>query len=150
MESYTISNKKEFMAKFLKSDLFDLFEVREIILHTAFKMILDGKRNKDYFCETDETAASDYLTWHEMRKYVYELIQGNKPPSYFKIVLSADSQKTSSLSEDVSTFYLNVQFKDNVITCSTGSSYKNFTLDQSADKIWDKSISDFLFQHHFI
>ena len=150
MQVYDISNNREFMSKLLKSDLFDSFEVREILLHTAFKMILDGKRNTDYFDSSDETWGSQYLTWGEMRRYVYELIQGQKSPTYFKIVLATNHEKTMLLSQDASAFNLNIQFKENHITCSTGTSYKLFTLDQSVDKIWDKQIETFLFQYHFI
>lgn len=150
MQAYDISNNKEFMAKLLKSDLFDNFEVREVILHTAFKMILEGMRNQDYFDTQNEITMDLYLTWGEMRKYIYELMQGSKLPTYFKIILATNSEKTSLLSQDASTFYLNIQFKENHITCSTGTSYKLFTLDKSADKIWDKQIEEFLFHHHFI
>ena len=150
MQSYDISNKKEFMLKLLKSDLFDNFEVREVILHTAFKMVLDGKRNKDYFNISDETSYSLYLTWGEIRKYVYELIQGIKSPTYFKIVLATNDEKTSTLSPDASAFYLNIIFKENLMICSTGTSYKTFMLDQSADKLWESHIKDFLFHYHFI
>lgn len=150
MQSYDISNKKEFMSKLLKSDLFDTFEVREVILHTAFKMMLDGKRNADYFDREDPLFNTIYLSWHEMRKYVYELIQGTTLPTYFKIILGTNAEKTVALSQDISTFYLNIQFKENNIICSTGVSYKHFSLDQSADTLWDKHIKEFLFHHHFI
>lgn len=150
MQSYDISNKKELMAKLLKSDVFDNFEVREVILHTAFKMVLEGKRNKDYFNIDVDTSYSLYLTWGEIRKYVYGLIQGNQSPTYFKIVLATDDEKTASLSHDASAFYLNILFKENHLTCSTGTSYKSFTLDQSADKLWDDYTKDFLFHYHFI
>ena len=36
MQTYPISNRKEFMAKLLKSDLFDTFEVKEVIIATSF------------------------------------------------------------------------------------------------------------------
>ena len=49
MQVFDITNRKEFMAKLLKSDLFESFEVKEVISHTAFKLIIDGKRNKEYF-----------------------------------------------------------------------------------------------------
>ncbi|WP_069997304.1 DUF5721 family protein [Cellulosilyticum sp. I15G10I2] len=150
MQSYDISNKKELMAKLLKSDLFDTFEVREVILHTAFKMVLEGRRNKDYFDKEDTIIDSLYLEWREMRKNVYELLQGNKPPTYFKIILAASTEKTAVLSQDINACYLNIQFKENHITCSTGVSYKHFSLDQSADKLWDERIKAFLFQYHFI
>ena len=47
MQSFDVINRKDFMAKLLKSDLFDTFEVKEVVAHVAFKMVLDGKRNKD-------------------------------------------------------------------------------------------------------
>jgi hypothetical protein len=150
MQSYDISNKKEFMSKLLKSHLFDSFEVREIILHTAFKMILEGKRNTDYFEQSQETSRPLYLSWSEMQKNVYELIQGRRQPTYFKIILSTPLDKTLSLSEEADACYLNVQFKDNKLTCSTGISYKQFTLNQEPDKIWDEEIKNFLFNNHFM
>lgn len=153
MQSFDISNRKEFMAKLLKSDLFDNFEVREVTIHVSFKMILDGKRNKAYFQdvhEDSEKVYSDYLTWGEVRKHVYELMLGTKLPTYFKIILSTSIEKTQQLSPNVSTFYLNITFKDNQTTCTTGTAYSEFTLDQSADHLWDDRIKNFLFKYQFI
>ena len=153
MQSFDITNRKEFMAKLLKSDLFDSFEVREVISHTAFKLVIDGKRNMDYFnnIQNDSDAMySQYLSWGELRKHVYELMQGHKLPTYFKIILSTNVDKTVQLSTDASTFYLNISFRDNQITCSTGTAYKTFTLDKSADQIWDERIKQFLFKYQFI
>lgn len=153
MQVFDITNRKEFMAKLLKSDLFESFEVREVISHTAFKLIIDGKRNKEYFNDIQndpDTIYSDYLSWAEMRKHVYELMQGHTLPTYFKIILSTNAEKTAQLSPDASTFYLNITFKDNQISCSTGTAYKCFTLDKSADQIWDERIKQFLFKYQFI
>ncbi len=131
MQTYPISNRKEFMAKLLKSDLFDTFEVKEVIIHAAFKLVIDGGRNMDYFDTLNGETYSKLLTWGELRKNVYELMQGSKMPTYFKI-------------------YLNIHFKDNQISCSTGTSYKTFTLDQSADKLWDEKMKQFLFKYNFM
>lgn len=153
MQSFDITNRKEFMSKLLKSDLFDSFEVREVAIHVSFKMILDGKRNTDYFQdinEDPEKVYSTYLTWGEVRKHVYELMQGTKLPTYFKIILSTSREKTHQISPDVSTFYLNITFKNNQTTCTTGTAYSVFTLDQSADHLWDERIKDFLFKYQFI
>lgn len=116
-------------------------------------MVIDGKRNLEYFNDTShdsDKVYSKYLTWGEIRKHVYELLSGNKLPTYFKIILSTNKDKTSQLSSDASTFYLNITFKDNQITCSTGTAYKSFTLDQSADHIWDERMKQFLFKYQFI
>lgn len=153
MQAFDITNRKEFMTKLLKSDLFESFEVREVVSHTAFKLVIDGKRNKEYFNDIQndpDTIYSDYLSWAEMRKHVYELMQGHTLPTYFKIILSTKAEKTVQLSSDASTFYLNIIFKDNQITCNTGTAYKSFTLDKSADQIWDERIKQFLFKYQFI
>ncbi|PHV71587.1 hypothetical protein CS063_03215 [Sporanaerobium hydrogeniformans] len=150
MEVFEITSRKEFMSQLLKSDLFDTFEVREVVIHSAFKILLDGKRNSDFYDTEEEVASSDYVTWREMKKKVYELMQGARMPSYFKIILSTNKEKTSALSSEVSTFFLNIQLKDNQTTCSTGCAYKGFTLDKSVDKIWDERIKKFLFKYQFI
>ena len=153
MQIFDITNRKEFMAKLLKSDLFDTFEAREVVAHMAFKIILSGERNKDYFNDINEDttpALSDFLAWGDIRKHVYELMLGNKLPTYFKIILSTNSEKTASLSPDASTFYLNITFKDNQISCSTGMAYKTFTLDKSSEQLWDEKIKNFLFKYQFI
>lgn len=153
MEIYTIEQKKVFMSKLLKHDLFDDFEVREAIIHTSFKSILEGTRNAEFFSdvETPETPLlPSFLTWAEMRPYVYHLILGNKLPTYFKIVLSTNSQVAASLSELASTFFLNITFKDNAMTCSTGIAYKTFSLDKTPEHVWDEKVKQFLFEHGFL
>lgn len=151
MESYTIANKKDFMGKLLKSDLFDTFETREVILHTAFKSVLDGSRNQEFFNDVDsEEQFSNFVNWKEIKPYVYQFVMGHKLPTYFKIVLSTNSAKTLALSPAASTFFLNITFKDNEIKCSTGVAYKEFTLDKSCEQIWDERIKTFLFKYNFL
>lgn len=153
MQAFEITNRKEFMSKLLKSDLFESFEVREVISHTAFKLVIDGKRNQEYFNDIQndlDRVYSEYLTWGELRRHVYQLMQGHTLPTYFKIILCTAPLKTAQLSQDASTFYLNITFKDNQMTCSTGTAYKDFTLDKSADQIWDERIKQFLFKYEFI
>ena len=115
--------------------------------------MIDGKRNLNYFNDIQndpDTVYTEYLSWSELRRHVYELMQGHTLPTYFKIILSTKAEKTQQLSPDASTFYLNITFKNNLITCSTGTAYKGFTLDKSADEIWDECIKKFLFKYEFI
>lgn len=138
------------MAKLLKSELFDSFELREAILHTSFKAVIDGVRNSDYFDAERLETLSSHLTWGEIRSYVYSLVTGPKSPSYFKIILATSLSKSQSLSPDVETCFINLVFKDNQITCTTGVAYKHFTLDKSADALWDDRIKNFLFKYDFL
>ncbi|MEG0012858.1 MAG: DUF5721 family protein [Cellulosilyticaceae bacterium] len=151
MESYTIANKKDFMNKLLKSDLFDTFEVREVVLHATFKSVFDGARNLDFFADIENKEALPYfVNWNEMKPFIYHFVIGNKLPTYFKIILSTNTAKTYALSPAASTFFLNITFKDNEIKCSTGIAYKEFTLDKSCEKIWDEKMKSFLFKYNFL
>ncbi len=150
MEAYNISNKKLFMNKLLKSELFDTFEVREIIIHAASKCIIDGKRNNEFYSSEELESLTTYLSWQELRQPAYHLMTGNKLPTYFKMVLSTSEMKTQSISEAIDTCFLNITFKDNLITCGTGVSYKTFTLDKTPETIWDEKMKQFLFKYDFL
>lgn len=136
------------MNKLLKSELFDSFELREAVLHTSFKAVIDGVRNKDFF-DSDEPLPH-YLSWQEVRTYIYGLMTGAKSPSYFKIVLATTQQKAQAISPDVETCFINLIFKDNQMTCTTGVAYKTFSLDKSPDHIWDEKMKQFLFKYEFL
>lgn len=150
IEAYTIAHKKEFMNKLIKSDLFDNFLIREAIIHTSFKSILDGHRNLDFYNTDEQEGLSPYLTWGEIRPYVYQFITGSKSPSYFKIILSTNRKKTEAISDQADTFFVNITFKASEITVSTGVAYKTFTLDKSPEAIWDDKIKNFLFKYDFL
>lgn len=150
MEKHEITNNKEFMTALLKTTLFDTFETRELLIKTAFTSMIDGKRNKDYFSSEEDNSSSYFLTWSEIRPYAYRLIHDSKLPTYFKIILSTNSEKTAAISHDVSTFFLNIEFQNNKITCTTATSYKGFTMDKSAEKVWDSKIQHFLFKYNFL
>ena len=138
------------MNKLIKSDLFDSFQLREAVIHTAFKSVLDGHRNIDFYNTDEREGLSDYLTWGEMRPYIYQFITGSKYPSYFKIILCTNKQKTEAISDQVDTFFVNITFKASEITVSTGVAYKTFTLDKSPENIWDTKIKNFLFKYEFL
>jgi hypothetical protein len=155
MEIYTIQNNKPFMSKLLKSDLFDSFEVREVVIHTAFKSYFEGTRNLEFFenalTSSDEAQVlSPYVTWAEVKASMYQLILGKTLPTYFKIVLATSQEKAKTLSDTASALFLNITYKENVITCSTGVAYSVFSLDKSPEEIWDEKIKAFLFKHEFM
>ena len=150
MQSYTIVDKKKFMHSLLKGDLFDSFLLREALLTTRCKIIIDGERNIDFYDPELDTDLTPYMTWKEIQPSVYQLIAGHKLPTYFKIIFATNDEKTSAISTDVSTFFLNITIKDNNLTCSTGVAYKTFSLDKSPETTWDKKIERFLLKYAFI
>ncbi len=150
MVTLPITNNNLFMSCLLKQSLFDLFEVREVTLHTSYKMHLDGKRNIDFYDTEEEEGLSEYLSWYELRPHIFELIKGSKSPTYLKIILSTSPSKTQEISDAASTFFLNITYKEGAISCITGTAYTSFSLDKTPEQTWDQKMTQFLISNKLI
>ena len=138
------------MSCLLKKDLFDHFEVREVTLHTFYKLHIDGKRNMDFYTEDEKEGLSEYIPWAQMRDYIFQLIKGKKSPTYLKVVLSTKKSETEDISSDVSTFFLNIVYNAGAIQCTTGTAYTTFSLDKTPEKAWDDKVLRFLSSHELV
>ncbi len=150
MVTLPVVNNNLFMGCLLKKDLFDFFEVREVTLHTSYKIHIDGKRNIDFYDSDELDGLGDYLAWSELRPHMLELIKGTKSPSYFKIILSTSPDQTQQISDLASTFFLNITFKDKAISCITGTAYSSFTLDKTPEQTWDNKMTNFLISNNLV
>lgn len=137
------SEIKIFMNKLLKGNEFDSFEVRKIELETISKFSIEGKINKDYLPEDEKR---EFCTWQELKPYIFQIVKGNKKPKNMKIIFSLSKNIIDQLSDNVSAMFLNVNFEDNKIICTTGTSQKNFSLDNTVDIIWEEYINKFIKQ----
>ena len=160
MISLQITDVRDFMAKLLKTDLFDHFLMPEAVITTSVTCHIDGTLNTSFFTtdELDILGLNGLSTapFSLFRSNCFDLIKGKHTPSYFKFVfmLSPENLKNtlvhsgSSLSEnDISGAYLNLHFKDQVLTCTTGVSYRVFSMDRSFENAWDELICRFLKNH---
>ena len=150
MVALPIINNSLFMSCLLKKDLFDQFEVREVTLHTFYKLHIDGKRNKDFYIDQETEGLSDYITWAEMRDYIFEAIKGKKSPTFMKVVLSTNQQESQEISSVASTFFLNIVYNEGAIQCTTGTAYTTFSLDKTPEKAWDNKMAQFLASQQLI
>lgn len=160
MISLQITDVKDFMAKLLKTDLFDHFLMPEAVITTAFTYRIDGSLTPSFY-STDELSILGLQNlstapFSLFRPTCFDLIKGKRTPSYFKFVfmLSPDNLKNtilhsgSSFSEnDISGAYLNLHFRDQVLTCTTGVSYRIFSMDRSFEAEWDELVCRFLKNH---
>lgn len=150
MVTLPIVNNSLFMNCLLKQELFDFFEVREVTLHTSYKAHLDGARNTDFYNNDELEGLSEYLSWSELRPYIFELIKGTKSPTYLKIILSTSPSDTEKISKEASTFFLNITYKDGDISCITGTAYSSFSLDKTPEKAWDAQMTKFLISNQLV
>lgn len=144
MLAFQILDVKGFMSLLLKNDLFDSFEVRSVKLQTFASFEIDGTLQKEFFSlQEQEQFNRGYCLWSELRPVVFQLIKGNKLPRSIKIIFSSSTEKTARISENASALFLNVVFENGEISCVTGSSQKNFTLEKSVDMLWDNAMVSF-------
>ena len=133
-------NVKVFMQKLLKEEAFDKLEVRNIVLETIVKYEILGNINKDYLQEDENRY---FVKWKELKPYIVSLIKGNIKPKLFKIVFSLDGNTVNSRCDNADAMFLNIMYQNDIITGTTGTSQKAFSLDKKEDKILEDIILRF-------
>lgn len=157
MLALNITDIKDFMNKLLIGDTFDRFSLIEASIVTFNTFTIDGKLQKDFF-DTDTVEilnenGQDYSAWCDLKSYCFSIIRGKKTPISFKIVFRLPLKQAASLfqntcpeisPETIGGLYLNIQYKNNTLLCTTGVSFHSFVLDKRPDQLWDSMITDFL------
>lgn len=146
-----IEDPKIFMNHLFKEETFDHFEVVSIQLKTMVYYDIDGLNNKDYYDTDDQLNLPLYFNWSFYKSNIAALIKGKRPPLFFKIVLSLSKEqvgrileKTDLTEEFIQGFFINIQYDHPTLKMMTGTNYKSFTLDKSAEAYFDQSIKKFL------
>lgn len=160
MTALSILNVKEFMHILLCTDTFDSFLLSEGSITTYMTFLLDGHSNPDFFSPEDEPYAlvsqEAYVSFSLVRPACFDLIKGKRTPSSFKFVflLSSENQKRTLASissqytaSDISGMYLNLKYQNQQLICTTGVSYRLFSMDKSLEHAWDDMIGRFLKNH---
>jgi len=89
MLALELTDIKDFMNKFLRSDLFDHFLLQEGVITSAASYVIDGQINKGFYTqeEKEELGINDcqFLPYSMLRANCFDLIKGKKTPSSFEI-----------------------------------------------------------------
>lgn len=157
MLALKIKTIKNFMAKFLASEAFDIFMLEEASISTYNTFIIDGHQNRDFYStkewEDKELRPYDFSTWKQIRPICYSLIKGTKTPSAFKFTLHLTPERTASLleksdtnvtSQQLKALVLTIKYDGASLTLVTGTAFHTFVMDKSADSLWDNTVKQFL------
>ncbi len=160
MTALSILDVKEFMNILLRGSAFDGFLLSEGSITTYMTFLLDGHCMKDFFRPEEEPyeqlTNEKYVPFSLVRPACFDLIKGTHTPSAFQFVfqLSAENQARTLASlgsafstEDVSGMYLNLRYRNQQLTCTTGVSCQIFSTDQSLEQAWDVLVKRFLKSH---
>lgn len=157
MLALKINDIKEFMNKLLLKEVFDSFEMIESTITTYSTFSIDGRYHKDFF-DNDlqkslEEAHCHYASWKDIRPYCFSIIRGKRTPLQFKFIFQLPFKQIFSLLQEhhcpvspelIGGLFINIQFKNNELYCTTGLSFQTFVPDQTLKLIWDSYVMDFL------
>ena len=140
----------------LIGDVFDHFETAEVSITTFNTFTIDGRLRKDFF-DTDRKELLDqhkryWSLWKDLKPYCYSVIRGKRAPLNFKIVLQLSraqmdsvlkKQKLSVSPDSASRLFLNLQYKNRELFCTTGIAMQVFLPGKPLETYWDTIILDF-------
>ena len=148
---------KDFMNKLLLQDTFDRFLVSEASITTFTTFSIDGEFRPDFYeneqAEKLREAGRRQVLWKEIKPFCLSVIRGKRTPLSFKLVFQLPPSEVALLTaksspdlsaDDVFGLYLNCQYNGEVLTLTTGSSLRLFTMDKSLDYAWDQMLLEFL------
>lgn len=153
MIAIQITDLKYFMNTLLLKEAFDSFLLEEATIKTAQTYIIDGHINQDFYTKEElenfPAGSRELTSFKEMRPFFFSLIKGSHSPLYFKFVLHASAsymqkllQKNELSLEETSlkSLLLTIKYDGTKAVCTTGTDFLTFTMDKSADRIWDSAL----------
>lgn len=158
MLSLTVKDTKNFMSQLLIKDTFDRLFLSKAIIKTACCVNIDGELNKDFFSkeEWDNLTEKKYSHWASIKPFCFQLIKGNKVPSYMKIVFVMPCNTTQTIltdnnieltPDDINGLFINLKYQDGKLLIVTGTSIKIFSLDKTLEQSFDTYVKNFLFSN---
>lgn len=157
MTALQLTDIKNFMNQFLRSEIFDRFLLTEAVIIQDVAVTIDGHIQKGYFSreelEEKNLAHARIIPYSFVRPGIYQLIRGKKTPVYFKFVLMLspeNMERTLAKSDsgltgaDVSGMFLNLVYQNGTLLLTTGISYQTFCGEKTLDREWDKMMQIFL------
>ena len=160
MLALKINTTKAFMHKLLIGDTFHIFSLAEASITTFNQFHIDGKLHMDFFDTDTAQQLSEngdiYSSWKDVKSYCYSIIRGKLPPLQFKFVMRLSPQQMILLplseppsvpADGISDLFLNIQYKNHELFCTTGTFSRLFTLDKTFETTWDNAVMNFFRGH---
>lgn len=160
MIALQISELKDFMNKFLCSEVFDNFLLQEASIQGKVTYHIEGGLHTDLY-SSDELEAEgltglSFIPLGKIRTQCFDLIKGKRTPSFFKFVLllspsnlanTLERSNSSFSPNDITGAFINLKFQNGTLILTTGVSYRIFSVDKSFEQEWDSLVKRFLANH---
>lgn len=160
MIALQLTDLKSFMNTLLRTDTFDNFLLQEAVITGAASYVIDGHISKGFYTESEREELGltglSTLPFSMLRGNCFDLIKGKKAPLAFRFVFELSpenlartlaSVQSTYTTSDLSGVFINLKFQGQILTLTTGISYRIFSTDKSLEQEWDKLVKRFLIQH---
>jgi len=152
MKVFNVINAGAFMTKLLTKEDFDDFALEEGKIVTGNTFVIDGRKQKAFFEEADEEYSDEivFRSWKNIRPVCYEIIKGKKVPLSVVLTLHAPQAILEQLQQEalegmnLRGLMLQVRYENGNVSMVTGCNLSGFSLDKSADMLWDKKAEQLL------
>lgn len=155
MISLKVIDVKAFMNHLLVQNVFDNFYLWEADFKTFGEFSINGKLNEDYYSsdELEVLGERKYATWAEVKPFAFSYVKGSKLPVAIKIIMMVSKSGTESIihnsglkmqADEVKGLFLNIKYDKGNLYISSGTSFKNFTMDKTIENLWDARLIQFL------
>ena len=157
MIALQIEHIRDFMNKLLLTPVFDTFRVSEASITTFTTFSIDGTLHPEFYdsdlIDSPEIPAESQISWESIRPFCLSVFKGKRLPLSFHFVLQLPKDRVPGFLEkhglthsadDIFGLFLNIQYRNEILTVTTGSSLRVFTADRTLDQSWDQSVRDFL------
>lgn len=140
MKYWTVREPGILMRHLLTGETFDSWDFLLAKIKTGNYHEIDGTRIPAFYEDSEETDRK-YLQWKEIRHIIYEIIRGKRLPIMMQLVLRREKE---SVPEEGLNCLLNIRFQEGVLQVMSGISRTAFSLDKTAEQIWDTEVENFL------
>lgn len=157
MLALQITSTKHFMNQLLTGDCFSSFLLENATITTYNTFSIDGRVRPEFY-DSDDAAFEEktryiFSPFSEIQEFLFSYIKGSRTPLHIKITLLLKPEAMDKLLNDenctvqkelISAFALNIKYDGAKIILTTAISYTGFTMDKSAEPIWDNALKKFL------
>ena len=163
MIALPVEHIRDFMNKLLLTPSIDRFMVSEASITTFATFSIDGLYHPEFFEDEQigmpDPAAETQISWEHIRPFCLSVIKGKRLPLSFHFVLQLPRKELPAFlekhgltltAEDIFGLFLNIQYRSEALTVTTGSSMRVFTGDRSLDQAWDQTVRSFLQEEELI
>lgn len=157
MLALQITSTRQFMNQLLTGDCFSSFLLENAQVTTFNTFHIDGRIHPEFY----DSDSADYATktgytfskYLDLQEHLFFVIKGSRTPLSMKLTLRLTKEAMEKLltandcsvpREALSGFVLNIKYDGEKILLTTAIAYEGFTMDKSAEPIWDNAFKKFL------